>query len=104
MKGDMQKIESFTTKFEAEKFNGKGNFGLQQKRVKVLLMQHGLHKTLLDKLLKPAGTSDQDWEKIDLKAANMIQLYLADEVMYNVMDEETTLGLCTRLETLYGYA
>ena len=28
MKGDMSKIGSSTTKFEAEMFNGKGNFGL----------------------------------------------------------------------------
>jgi len=31
----------------------------------------------------------------------MIQLCLADEVMYNVMDEETITGLWSRLETLY---
>ena len=33
----MSKIGSSTTKFEVEKFNGKGNFG--QKRVKALLVQ-----------------------------------------------------------------
>ena len=38
---------------------------------------------------------------MDLKAARTIQLYLADEVMYNVMDEETTMRLWSRLETLY---
>ena len=32
--------------------------------------------------------SDEDWEEIDLKATSMIQLCLADEIMYNVMDEE----------------
>ena len=30
-----------------------------------------------------------------------IQLCLADEVMYNMMDEETTMGIWSRLETLY---
>jgi len=38
---------------------------------------------------------------MDLKAASTIQLCLEDEVMYNVMDEETTTGLLSRLETLY---
>ena len=38
---------------------------------------------------------------MDLKTANMIQLCLANEVMYNVMDEETTTGLWSRLELLY---
>jgi len=44
--------------------------------------------------------SDEDWE-LDLKAASTIQLCLADEVMYNVMDEETTTGLWSMLEILY---
>ena len=38
---------------------------------------------------------------MNLKAASTIQLYLADEVMYNVMDEKTAMGLWSRLETLY---
>ena len=38
---------------------------------------------------------------MDLKAASMIQLYLANEVMYNVMDEETVTRLWSRSETLY---
>ena len=37
--------------------------------------------------------SDEDWEEIDLKSTSTIQLYLADEVMYNVMDEETATRL-----------
>jgi len=38
---------------------------------------------------------------MDLKAANTIQLSLADEVMCNVIAEETTTGLWSKLETLY---
>ena len=38
---------------------------------------------------------------MNLKAASTIQLCLADEVLYNVMDEETVTRLCLRLETLY---
>jgi len=84
----MSKIGSSMTKFEIEKFNGNGNFGLWQKRVKALMVQQGLHKTLQGKSAKPAGTSNEDWEEIDLKATSTIQLCLADEVMYNVMDEK----------------
>ena len=50
-------------------------------------LQQGLHKTLQGKSTKLAGTSDEDWEEIDLKATSTIQLCLTDEVMYNVMDE-----------------
>jgi len=38
---------------------------------------------------------------MDLKAASMIQLCLADEVMYKVMDEEMATRLWLRLEMLY---
>jgi hypothetical protein len=92
---------SMPTKFDVEKFNGKGNFGLWQKRVKALLVQQGLHKALQGKKSKAATMTDEDWEEIDLKAASTIQLCLADEVMYNVMDEETATGLWLKLESLY---
>jgi len=88
----MSKIGSFTTKFETEKFNGKENFDLWQKRVKVLLVQQGLHNTLQGKSTKPTGTSNEDWKKMDLKAVSTIQLCLTVEVMYNIMDEETVTG------------
>jgi len=35
---------------------------------------------------------------MDLKAISIIQLCLADEIMYNVMDEETATGLWSKLE------
>jgi len=66
-----------------------------------LLVQQGLHKTLQGKLVKPASMSNEDWEEMNLKAASTIQLCLVDEVMYNVMDEETATELWSRLETLY---
>jgi len=53
----------------------------------------GLHKTLQRKSTKLAGMSDEDWEELDLKTVSTIQLYLADKVMYNVIDGEMTTGL-----------
>jgi len=76
------------------------NFSLWQKRV-TLLAQQGLHKTLQGKSGKLVGTSNEDWEEMDLKAASTIQLCLADEVTYDVMNKETATGLWSRLETLY---
>ena len=38
---------------------------------------------------------------MNLKEPRTIQLCLTGEVMYNVMDEETTTGLWSRLKTLY---
>jgi hypothetical protein len=50
---------------------------------------------------KPASMSDEDWEELDLKAASTIQLCLADAVMYNVIDEDTTACLWLKLESMY---
>jgi len=61
--------------------------------VTALLVQQGLHKTLQGKSAKAAGTSNENYKEMNLKAASTIQLCLADEVMYNVMDEEATAGL-----------
>jgi len=40
--------------------------------MKVMLVQQDLHKTLQGKSAKPAGMSDEDWEKMDLKVASTI--------------------------------
>ena len=71
------------------------------KEVKVLLVQQTLHKTLQGKSSKPVGMSDEDQEEMDLKTASMKQICLAEEIMYNIVDEETTTRLLSRLETLY---
>jgi len=44
---------------------------------------------LLGKSVKTACTSNEDWEEMNVKAASTIQLCLVDEVIYNVIDEET---------------
>ncbi|KAK8918612.1 hypothetical protein KSP39_PZI021035 [Platanthera zijinensis] len=89
----------FFTKFEIPKYDDKIDFGLWQKRIKAVLVQQGLHKALLVK--EKSRKKDDEWEKLDLKAINTIQLCLTDEVMYNVVDTETTTDLWTKLEELY---
>jgi len=44
---------------------------------------------------------DDEWNEIDFRAKATIILYLSDEVLYNVMNEETTAGLWCRLESFY---
>ena len=47
------------------------------------------------------GVIDAEWEDMDVKAAGTIELCLADEVMYNIMDETMTARLWLKLESLY---
>ncbi|KAE8729042.1 hypothetical protein F3Y22_tig00004004pilonHSYRG00037 [Hibiscus syriacus] len=70
-------------KFEVAKFDGQGNFGLWQTRVKDLLAQQGILKAL--RPTKPASMDEEDWEELQQRAAGTIRLCLADEVMYHVM-------------------
>jgi len=84
----MSKIDFFASKIRVEKFKGKGNFSLWQKMMKALLVQHALHKLLQEKSAKHVGMWDAGWEELDPKAVSIIQLCLADEVMYNMMDEK----------------
>ena len=53
-----------------------------------IIVTTGLHKILQGKSAKPTCMSDEDWEELDLKAVSTIQLCVADEVMYNMIDEK----------------
>uniref|UniRef100_A0A2N9FA36 CCHC-type domain-containing protein n=1 Tax=Fagus sylvatica TaxID=28930 RepID=A0A2N9FA36_FAGSY len=83
------------------KFDGTGNFGLWQRRVKDLLVQQGLVKALYGKTKKPEKMTDEEWEELDMKAVSTIRLLLADEVMYDVMEENSTAGIWLNLEKRY---
>uniref|UniRef100_A0A2N9FHB7 CCHC-type domain-containing protein n=1 Tax=Fagus sylvatica TaxID=28930 RepID=A0A2N9FHB7_FAGSY len=83
------------------KFDGTGNFGLWQRRVKDLLVQQGLVKALYGKTKKPEKMTDDEWEELDMKAVSTIRLLLADKVMYDVMEENSTAGIWLNLEKRY---
>uniref|UniRef100_A0A2N9J6A9 Integrase catalytic domain-containing protein n=1 Tax=Fagus sylvatica TaxID=28930 RepID=A0A2N9J6A9_FAGSY len=55
------------------KFDGTGNFGLWQRRVKDLLVQQGLVKALYGKTKKPEKMTDDEWEELDMKAVSTIR-------------------------------
>jgi hypothetical protein len=95
----MVKVQS--SKFEVEKFSGKNNFALWKLKMRDLLVQQGLQKALAGKIKKPTSMTDEDWEDLDARALSTIRLCLADEVLFNIVEEETTTGLWNRLESLY---
>lgn len=73
------------SKFEVTKFDGTGNFGLWQTRVKDLLAQQGILKVLSGK--QPAKVDDDKWEEMQQQATATIRLCLNDRIMYTVMEE-----------------
>ncbi|KAF3644555.1 hypothetical protein FXO37_21377 [Capsicum annuum] len=106
------------TKFEIEKFDGRINFGLWQVQVKDVLIQSGLYKVLKERPTSGKGDvdseksesskdsekfriSDEEWEELDMKAASPIRLFLAKNVLANVIGLSTTKELWEKLEELY---
>ena len=85
------------------KFDGTGNFGLWERMVKDLLVQQGLVKALYGKTKKPEKMTDDESEKLDMKAVHTIRLLLADEVMYDVMEERSTVGIWLNLVKKYMF-
>jgi hypothetical protein len=95
----MAKMQS--SKFEVEKFSGKNNFELWKLKMHDLLVQQGVVKALLGKAKQPTTITDDDWDEMDARALSAIRLCLADDVLFNIVSEKTTIGLWTKLESLY---
>eukprot|EP00253_Pinus_taeda_P036500 PITA_36500 len=77
-------------KFEVEKFTRKNNFSLWKLKVGDVLVQQGLHKALDGVKKKPASMTHSDWEDFDAQALSTIRLCLADEVLFNIVEETST--------------
>jgi len=67
----------------------------------LLLVKEGTHKTLLGIEKMSSNMKDDQWNDIDFCAKATIILCISDEVLYNVMNKETSAGLQRRLESLY---
>ena len=88
-------MASMASKFEVARFDGIGNFRLWQMRVKNLLAQQGISRTLNEK--KPAKVDDDKWE-IQAQACATISLCLTDQIMYHVMNETSPKKIWDKLE------
>ena len=82
-----------TTKFKVEKFDRKSNFLLRKMRVTLLLVKEDTQKAILDIEKKQSKMKDNEWNDIDFHTKATIILCLSDEVLNNVVNEETTVGL-----------
>ena len=85
---------SLAAKFEMDKFNRKNDFSLWRVKMHALLVQQGLWKALKGKDALPATLSDEEKEDLLEWAHSAIQLSLVDEVLREIVDEDTVAGLC----------
>lgn len=83
-------------KFEVEKYTDKENF-MWQRKVKVILVKGELWKAIAVMDKKPAWMTENQWNDLDQRAQCTIELYLADEMMFNVMLETSVAGLWLKI-------
>jgi hypothetical protein len=88
-------------KFDIEKFNGRNDFNLWRVRMKALLVQQGLSKVLKGKDALPESLTEDEKEEILKRAHSAIQLCLRNEVLREVVKEDTAANLWLKLESLY---
>ena len=58
-------------------------------------------KALYRKAKKSEKMTDDEWGELDMKAVSTIRLLLADEIMYDVMEERSTAGIWLNQEKRY---
>uniref|UniRef100_A0A2N9GPN1 CCHC-type domain-containing protein n=1 Tax=Fagus sylvatica TaxID=28930 RepID=A0A2N9GPN1_FAGSY len=97
------------------KFDGTGNFGLWQRRVKDLLVQQGLVKALYGKTKKPEKMTDDEWEELNMKAMtegadlrqhiNTFKQIISDMLRIDIKfeDEDKAMMLLTSLPASYEH-
>nr|GEW47634.1 retrotransposon protein, putative, Ty1-copia subclass [Tanacetum cinerariifolium] len=85
-------------KFDIEKFDGTGDFGLWRVKMCALLIQNGCEAAL--KVL-PADMEAQAKAELNKKAHSVVILCLGNKVLREVTGETTAAGVWSKLETLY---
>ncbi|GKB87106.1 retrovirus-related pol polyprotein from transposon TNT 1-94 [Tanacetum coccineum] len=85
-------------KFDIEKFDGTGDFGLWRIKMRALLIQHGCEAELE---VLPADMEAEAKAELNKKAHSAVILCLGNKVLREVTGETTAAGVWTKLETLY---
>ncbi|GKD07102.1 retrovirus-related pol polyprotein from transposon TNT 1-94 [Tanacetum coccineum] len=85
-------------KFDIEKFDGTGDFGLWRIKMRALLIQHGCEAALE---VLPEDMEAQAKAELNKKAHSAVILCLGNKVLREVTGETTAAGVWSKLETLY---
>ena len=67
----------------------------------VILIQHGMKKALGGKSSKPVTMTNEQWNELDEKALSAIQLCFSEDILREVIKEETTSSLWLKLQGLH---
>jgi len=81
-----------------DKFMGRNSFNLWKIKMRALLKQQGLWVPLAK---KDPGVDIAEMASLEEKAHATIMLCLADDIITEIVDQETAAGLWLKLESLY---
>ncbi|KAF8111969.1 hypothetical protein N665_0070s0038 [Sinapis alba] len=105
--GLIKEMEATSGKFEVEKFDGKGDFGLWKYKMLCQLEIVGLGSVLKEKTLdvkdeeqKDAKPDPREQDR-ELHTKNLISMCLSDLILRKVMNEPTALAMWKALEDEY---
>ncbi|KAJ8632670.1 hypothetical protein MRB53_026006 [Persea americana] len=68
--------------------------------MKNILIQQGIKLALLGKEYKLERLDADEWADIDERAMSSVEQYLSDEIMFNIMEEESAKDLWEKLDKL----
>ena len=87
---------------EIEKFDRKRDFVLLKAKIKAQLGQQKAHNALLDLSELPTTLTTSQREEIELNAYGTLILNMSDNVIRQVLEEETSYKIWKKLESLYA--
>jgi len=85
-------------KFDIEKFNGSNDFSLWKVKMKAVLVHQGCAAALDGEDRLPETLTEDEKKEMLEKAHSIILLSLTDEVLREVVDEETAADIWKKLE------
>ena len=98
--GDGLLAEIGFSNIKIEKFDGRGDFSMWKKKMKVVLVQKKCAKAIGDPSEFPEVMKSLEKQEIMENAYNLLILNLADNVLRQVDEEGTALKVWTKIESL----
>ena len=80
-----------TSRIEIEKFNDQ-NFELWKLKMEDLLVDRE-QRIVVDSGTKPTGTSQEEWDKLEIRERSTIRLFLSDFVLLNIFGEDSAVNI-----------
>lgn len=88
-------------RYEVDKFDGNGDFGLWKIKIKAIFGQQKTSKAILDQEKVPQSINKEEKETMEEIAYGTIILNLSDSVLRQVIDLDTAYKVWKKLDDIY---